>query len=66
MKHTEVSSRMIRSVGWEGGKMEVTFRNGTTYAFDDVPHEKALELLNATSVGKHFIKHFRDKGASRA
>ncbi len=53
MKMTPVVSSMVHSVGYDEDTMEmqIKFKNGKTYAYDNVDPDDADELINASSVG---------------
>lgn len=58
----DVYSKNILTVGYDADAQEmlVTFRkSGTTYAYPNVPEERALQLVNAPSAGEMFHAEFR-------
>jgi len=61
---TPVESSNIAAIGFEPtgddkGTLTVQFRNGTSYAYGDVPTAKHTELMEAESVGRHFNANIR-------
>lgn len=70
MKRTKVDSSNIHSVSHNRrkGTMRVTFRpkdgqpfkTANTYVYQPVTHEQAEALVNAESVGRHFVQHIRN------
>lgn len=63
MQHTLVNSSMITSMGHDPDKevMEIKFKNGKTYTFQDVDTESFEALRDAPSVGKHFNEFWRQQ-----
>lgn len=59
MKHQAVESSTIKSVAYHPTtrKMEVKFKNGTVYSYDNVPAHKHEGLMNADSPGNYLHKH---------
>jgi len=55
MKHAAVESSNVQSIGYdEAGKtLEVTFKNGVTYAYAGVPRSEHEALTNSPSKGAH-------------
>lgn len=58
---TEVTSKMLSRVKYddETHVLTVTFNNGGTYDFAGVSPEAHEALINAESVGKHFLAHIK-------
>lgn len=58
MNKQQVTSSNIESVGYDSDEqtMEVTFLNGATYQYFDVPEEIFTSMINADSVGSYFAK----------
>lgn len=56
MTRTPVISSQISAVGYdpEKRKLEVQFKNGSVYEYDDVPEAIHAELVSAPSVGAYF------------
>ena len=65
MKRTPVSSRMLRSVGYDRrtSTLELEFTSGKLYQYFDVPEAVHVELMNAPSLGGYF--NGRIRGAYR-
>lgn len=63
MKHVPVVSSMIASVGHDAdtNTLEVRFNNGRVYTYTDVPVDAFDALVDAPSVGKHFLDNIRDQ-----
>lgn len=57
-----VESQIIHSVGYEKatGLLEVQFRNGWVYRYDDVPEAVHSELMKAPSHGRYLKRHIVD------
>lgn len=55
MKHTPVISSNIASIGYDelSQTLEVTFDNGSTYAYSGVPKSEYEALMAASSHGKY-------------
>ena len=58
-----VASSMINDVDYdaENKTLSVTFSNGRTYRYENVPEDEYANLLGASSVGKYFIANIRDR-----
>lgn len=54
MQRTPVSSSNVTSIGYDPASecLEVEFKGGVVWHYTNMPAEKALEVMNATSVGK--------------
>lgn len=59
MTRTSVSSTAIKSIGYEGGTLEVEFANGRVHQYAGVSQADFDAFLAADSKGKHFGKHVR-------
>jgi hypothetical protein len=61
MKHTQVDSSWIKSVGYEpqGGKMEITNINGKTSVHHNVPMATYQAFMVAPSMGAFFHAHIK-------
>lgn len=46
--------------GMEAGTMTVTFKDGSTYEYYNVPYAKFLGLQNAKSAGEYFWRNIRN------
>lgn len=58
-----VTSQIIHSVGYdaEARTLEVQFRNGWLYRYDDVPAEMYRALMAADSHGRYLKRNIVDK-----
>jgi hypothetical protein len=56
MIRTNVISSMMRSVGYDSGRvvLEIEFSSGKVYQYDNVPENVYRELLVAASKGRYF------------
>lgn len=63
MKRHPVDSSTIAAVGYDRDTavLEVEFTSGDVYEYFLVPHSVYDGLLEATSVGRHFSDHVRDR-----
>ena len=61
MTSSSVESTTLAAVGYDrfDQRLWLTFRNGATYCYDDVPVEIHERLLAATSKGAYFNKNIR-------
>lgn len=57
----QVVSSTIGFIGYEYDTQElyITFTNGTTYKYDDVPELVYKELFNNSSIGKYYSSYIR-------
>jgi hypothetical protein len=67
MEHKPIQSSNIQSAGFEDGVLEVKFRSGKTYQYQDPTGEVHAGLIKAKSAGKfmHAAKGklvYREKG----
>lgn len=60
MRRRQVDSSVIESVGYEGGVLEVRFRNGGLYRYRGVPRATFVALMGAPSKGRFFNRYVRD------
>lgn len=62
-----VSSQIILSVGYDSSlrMLEVEFRNGWTYQYDDLPESTYRDLMGASSHGRYLKRHIVDKFVTR-
>lgn len=63
MERTAVQSRDIALVGYdeESRALEVTFRAGGVYKYENVPLDVYRAFMNAGSHGSYFRDHIREK-----
>lgn len=59
VKMVGVDSSNISAIGHAGLTLSVTFKNGKTYHYANVPEEKYQALLAASSKGSHFATHIK-------
>jgi len=64
MKTVQVSSSSISEVGFGNGTLEITFTNGKTYQYFNVPEETFEEMIASDSVGKFFNSVIRNNYSS--
>ena len=62
MKHQEVKSSNIATIGYDGPTqiLEVRFKTGLLYRYEHVPVVLHLQLMSAHSKGQYFSKHVRN------
>jgi len=58
-----VSSSNIASIGYDTDSqtLEIEFLNGSVYLYFDVPSSVHAGLMNASSHGKYFHQHIRNR-----
>jgi hypothetical protein len=58
-----VNSSNLSSVGYDSwsATLVIAFRNGSVYQYYQVPHAEYHGLMNASSHGKYFHRHIRDR-----
>ena len=61
--HNVVGSH-LHSIGWSRGNLEVNFRDGTRYRYDDVPIGIYRRLLRAESKGGFLHREIKLRGFS--
>ena len=61
MNHVAVKSTNIASIGYDYSllNMEVKFKGGALYRYDNVPPEVHAKFLNASSPDSHFAAHIK-------
>ncbi len=61
MKRIAVTSRSLRALGYDPDQqvLEVEFRNGSVYRYEQVPAEVVQALLEADSMGRYFNQVFK-------
>lgn len=61
MDRKPVSSSNLRSVGFDptSGILEIEFKNGSVYQYDNVPFSEYRALMSASSHGKYFSSHIK-------
>ena len=57
----DVQSSALRAVGYDGGDatLVITFQNGSTYEYSDVPRSAYDELMAADSKGSYFNSYIK-------
>jgi hypothetical protein len=62
MERVNVISSNINSVGYEesSNTLEIEFKSGSIYQYSNIPQEVYNELLQASSIGRYFIRNIRD------
>ncbi|WP_203338773.1 KTSC domain-containing protein [Nocardioides limicola] len=61
MERVPVVSSNLAEIGYEGGILEVAFKNGSVYQYDGVPVEVHAGLMAAPSHGQ-YLDRFIKKG----
>ncbi|WP_457809473.1 KTSC domain-containing protein [Kushneria sp. EE4] len=58
-----VRSSAIKAVGYDAAtrRMKITFQQGRTYDFCNVPNEVYQGLISASSVGSYYDRVIRDR-----
>lgn len=61
MKRMPVQSRSLRALGYDPERqvLEVEFRSGALYRYEQVPPAVVQALLQADSLGRHFNQVFK-------
>lgn len=62
-----VESQIVQSVGYDNANamLEVEFRNGWIYEYDDVPEQIFVSLMSAESHGKYLKRNIVDRFETR-
>lgn len=61
---TPVASTNLSEVMHDGEDLHVKFRNGNYYIYRGVPEDVAVDLVHASSPGKHFHNQIKDNYAT--
>lgn len=63
MEMVQVRSSAIRAVGYDRSirRMRITFEQGHTYDFCEVPHDVYEALMAAPSKGTYYNKYIKDR-----
>ena len=66
MTNTPVTSSNIASIGYDepSQTLEVTFKNGATYAYSRVPASEHAALMSASSHGKYLNANIKPRYAA--
>ena len=62
LNRTPVVSSNIRSIGYESGTLEVEFKDGSVYQYDNVPPSVHSGLMSAPSHGEYMDRHVKKAG----
>lgn len=54
-------SSFIKDVRWYEGLLYVTLKSGMIYEFEDVPESVYTDFIAASSLGKFFARHIKNK-----
>lgn len=58
---TDVDSSHLRTIEHNGKDLYITFYDGSTYEYDDVPENMVRQMLKVDSKGKFLHRYIRDK-----
>ena len=60
---TPVQSSSIAAVGYAAADahLDIEFRSGAVYRYFDVPFAAYLDLVEAESIGRHFVHRIRPR-----
>jgi hypothetical protein len=61
MERQAVSSRAIRSIGYQADTLEIEFVDGDVYRYFLVPRRLFVEFMQAESKGAFFNERIRDR-----
>ncbi len=63
MQMIPVNSSAIRAIGYDPGRrlLKITFEQGDTYDYCNVPHSVFEGILNAYSKGSYYNDYIKDK-----
>lgn len=63
MKRKPLTSSLLNSVAYDASHalLEVEFRDGSVYRYENVPPDVHEDLLRAESHGKFFIRYIRNE-----
>ncbi len=59
MERISVKSSNIKSVGFEGGTLQVEYKNGGIYEYQNVTAKQVAELHASESIGKYLHSTIR-------
>ena len=64
MNRLEVVSSLIRSIGYDEASsiLEIEFRSGKLYRYENIPLNTYREFVLAASKGRYFERHIKDAG----
>lgn len=58
---TDVDSSHLQTIEHNGKDLYITFKNGSTYEYDDVPEAMVRQMLKVDSKGKFLWRYIRDR-----
>lgn len=58
---TDVDSSHLRTIEHNGKDLYITFKNGSTYEYDNVPEPMVRQMLKVDSKGKFLWRYIRDR-----
>lgn len=58
---TDVDSSHLETIEHNGKDLYITFKNGSTYEYDNVPESMVRQMLKVDSKGKFLWRYIRDK-----
>lgn len=58
---TDVDSSHLRTIEHNGKDLYITFKNGSTYEYDNVPEPMVRQMLRVDSKGKFLWRYIRDR-----
>lgn len=58
---TDVDSSHLQTIEHNGKDLYITFKNGSTYEYDDVPEAMVRQMLRVDSKGKFLWRYIRDR-----
>ncbi|ELW0836320.1 KTSC domain-containing protein [Escherichia coli] len=58
---TDVESSHLKTIEHNGKDLYITFKNGSTYEYDDVPESLVRHMLTVDSKGRFLWRYIRDK-----
>lgn len=58
---TDVESSHLQTIEHNGKELYITFKNGSTYEYDNVPEALVRQMLKVDSKGKFLWRYIRDK-----
>jgi hypothetical protein len=54
LEHESKNSRHIERLSYDDGTLKVSFRNGSSKSFSDVPRHVYEQMIGSPSLGKYF------------
>jgi hypothetical protein len=60
-----LQSSSLRSVGFEGNRLRVEFKNGGVYEFDDIDEATFNAMMEAPSPGAFFAANIRNRSFTK-